>query len=159
MTTAAPRVLTGRRIALIALAFFLTFLIPNIVLMWTAIGTFSGLVVSDSYTASQQFDRLRAAQVALGWTVEVDQADDVLAFGITDAYGHNIRPATLAVTVGRPTTSRSDQPHVMEATPTGYPAHAPLAPGSWRVEISATATDGTACRQSRDIHVRPKIDR
>ncbi len=158
MTTAAPRVLTGRRVALIALAFFLTFLIPNIVLMWTAIGTFSGLVVSDSYTASQQFDRLRAAQMALGWTVEVDQADDVLAIGITDAYGQTIRPATLAVTVGRPTTSRSDQPLVLEATPDGYAAHAPLAPGSWRVEISATA-DGRHRLPPEPRHPRPPQDR
>ena len=79
MTTAAPRVLTGRLVALIALAFFLAMLVPNIVLMSTALRTFSGLAVSDSYIASQQFDRLRAAQVALGWTVALEQADDVLA--------------------------------------------------------------------------------
>lgn len=154
MSTAAPGTLTGRRVALIALAFFLAFLIPNIVLMWTAIGSFSGLVVSDSYTASQQFDRLRAAQAALGWTVEIDHANDVLSLSITDDAGHAVRPAALDVTVGRPTTARSDQALTLEATPGGYAAHAPLAPGRWRVEIGAAAEDGTAFRQSHDILVR-----
>jgi nitrogen fixation protein FixH len=147
-------VLTGRRVALIALAFFLTFLIPNIVLMWSAIGTFSGLVVHDSYVASQDFDRLRAAQVALGWTVKLDHADDQLTLEINDRHGHPVRPPALAVTVGRPTTTRDDRTLALEATPAGYAALADFAPGAWRVEVAATAEDGTAFRQSRDILVR-----
>lgn len=146
--------LTGRRVALIALGFFLTFLIPNIVLMWTAIDTFSGLVVSDSYTASQEFDRRRAAQLALGWTAELDHAGDVFTLHITDAHGQVVRPETLAVTVGRPTTAAGDQVLALESVPGGYAAVAPLDPGAWRVEIAAVATDGTAFRQSRDILVR-----
>ncbi len=151
----APRILTGRRVALIALAFFLTFLIPNIVLMWSAIGTFSGLVTSDSYTASQQFDRLRAAQEALGWTVTLGHTDDVLTLGITDRDGSIVRPAALSVTMGRPTTTRDDQALALEETPGGYAALAAFAPGAWRVEISATAADGTAFRQSHSVFVRP----
>ena len=62
--------LTGRGVAVIAGCFFLAFLIPNVILTWTAIGTFSGVVVDDSYAASQEFDRRRAAQIALGWTAD-----------------------------------------------------------------------------------------
>lgn len=147
-------VLTGRRMLVIAGCFFLTFLIPNIILMWTSIGTFSGLVVGDSYTASQEFDRRRAAQVALGWTVAVDHDDRVLTLGITDAAGEPVRPATLSVTMGRPTTTRNDQALVMEETPDGYAGAAHFDPGAWRVEIEATAADGTLFRQSRDVMVK-----
>ncbi|HRO12030.1 FixH family protein [Amaricoccus sp.] len=147
-------VLTGRRVALISAGFFLAFFIPNVVLTWTAVGTFSGVVVDDSYAASQEFDRRRAAQVALGWTVALEHADDVLTLRITDGAGRTVRPAGIAVTMGRPTTSRDDRALALEETPDGYAALARLGPGAWRAEISATAADGTAFRQRRDLVVR-----
>jgi nitrogen fixation protein FixH len=147
--------LTGRRVALIAGAAFLVMLIPNIILTVTAVETFSGLVVPNSYVASQSFDRERTAQIALGWQVGLEHADGIMRLTIDDARGHPVRPATLAVTVGRPTTIRDDLSLALEETPDGYAAAAPLAGGNWRVEIAATAADGTAFRQSRDIFVRP----
>lgn len=153
MSSTTRRPLTGRRMALIAAAAFLAMLIPNIVLIVTSVRSFSGLVVPDSYVASQQFDRLRAAQLALGWTVGVRHADGVLRLDMTDAAGLPVRPAALAVTVGRPTTTRDDAAIALEPTPEGFAGAAPLAPGNWRVEIAATAADGTAFRQSRDIWV------
>ena len=155
MSAAGTRVLTGRRVALIALACFLTFFVPNMILMWTAISTFSGLVVPDSYVASQEFDRLRAAQIALGWTVDLDHGDKVLALRISDRLGHTVRPAALSVTMGRPTTTRDDQAVALEETPGGYAGAADFQPGAWRVEIDATAQDGTVFHQSRDVFVRP----
>jgi nitrogen fixation protein FixH len=146
--------LTGRRVALIAGAAFLVMLIPNVILTVTAVETFSGLVVPNSYVASQSFDRDRAAQAALGWQVMVDYADGALHLAIDDARGHPVRPAALTVVVGRPTTTRDDVPLTLEETPAGYAAPVPLAAGNWRVEIAAAAVDGTAFRQSRDIFVR-----
>jgi nitrogen fixation protein FixH len=146
-------VLTGRRVALIGAGFFLAFLIPNIILTWTAVDTFSGVVVDDSYGASQEFDRRRTAQLALGWAAELEHAGDVLSIRITDGDGRTVRPTALAVTVGRPTSTRSDQAVVLEETPGGYAGLARLDPGAWRVEISAAAADGTAFRQSRDLTV------
>lgn len=146
--------LTGRRVLLIATGIFLTMLVPNLVLAVFAVRTFSGLVVPNSYVASQEFDRVRAAQMALGWTARLAHADGVLRLDLADAAGAPVRPATLAVTVGRPTTTRDDRALTLLATPTGYAADAPLAPGAWRVEIAATAPDGTAFHQSRDLLVR-----
>jgi nitrogen fixation protein FixH len=140
--------------ALIAGALFLLVLAPNVVLTVTAVRTFSGLVVPNSYVASQEFDRVKAAQEALGWRVRLDHADGVLRLDLADAAGRAVRPAAVAVTVGRPTTTRDDRALTLEPTPTGYAAAAALAPGHWRVEIAATAADGTAFRQSRDIFVR-----
>lgn len=151
----AVRPLTGRRVLLIASAAFLLFLIPNIVLAVFAVRTFSGLVVPNSYVASQSFDRDRQAQLALGWTVGVAFDDGILRLDMADARGGTVRPAALAVTVGRPTTMRQDLRLALEETPHGYAAVAPLGPGHWRIEIAATAGDGTAFHQSRDLLVRP----
>jgi len=146
--------LTGRRVALISGGLFLLVLAPNVVLTVTAVRTFSGLVVPNSYAASQEFDRARAAQEALGWRTVLGHADGVLRLDLADAAGTTVRPPALTVTVGRPTTTRDDRVLALRPTPGGYAAEAPLAPGSWRVEIVATAPDGTRFHQSRDIYVR-----
>lgn len=151
--TASSRRLGGRGVLVIAIAAFVVMLIPNIILAVTAARTFSGVVVEDSYLASQDFDREKAAQLALGWTVTLDHDADALRLGITDTAGHTIRPASLAVTMGRPTTTRDDRMVAMQETPSGYAGEAPFAPGHWRVEIAATAADGTAFRQSRDVWI------
>lgn len=152
MSLAHP--LTGRRVALIAAAAFVVMLIPNIVLTVMAVDTFSGLVVPNSYVASQTFDRDRAAQLALGWTVALEHEGAVVRLTIDGADGRPVRPPALMVTVGRPTTARDDRVLVLEETPAGYAAVADLAPGGWRAEIVATATDGTRFHQSRDLTVR-----
>jgi nitrogen fixation protein FixH len=146
--------LDGRRVLAIAAGVFLVMLTPNIVLTVLAVRTFSGVVVPDSYVASQQFDRARAAQEALGWSLRVAHEGGELRLDLADAAGRPVRPATLAVTVGRPTTGRDDHHLALAETPSGYRAEAPLAPGGWRVEVAATAADGTAFRQSRDLLVR-----
>lgn len=151
--TDTPRRLGGRGVLIIAVIAFLVMLTPNIILAVTAARTFSGVVTEDSYVASQDFDRLKAAQLALGWTVALDHDADVLRLDITDANGQVVRPATLAVTMGRPTTTRADSAIALLETPGGYAGEAPMAPGHWRVEIAATAADGTAFRQSHDIWV------
>jgi nitrogen fixation protein FixH len=147
--------LTGRRVALISSGLFLLVLAPNIALTVTAVRTFSGLVVPNSYVASQEFDRVKAAQEALGWRIALAHDDDILRLDLADPAGHAVHPPAFAVTVGRPTTTRDDRTLAMQPTPTGYAADAALAPGHWRVEIVATAENGTAFHQSRDIFVRP----
>ncbi|MFO1142697.1 MAG: FixH family protein [Amaricoccus sp.] len=146
--------LGGRQVFVIASLAFLTMLVPNVVLTVTAVKTFSGLVVPNSYVASQSFDHERIAQQALGWQLALAHDDAELSLAIRDATGHAVHPPKLAVSVGRPTTTRDDRVIVLEPTSDGYVGAARLAPGSWRVEIEATAADGTPFRQSRAIFVR-----
>lgn len=156
MTTSTPAgILTGRRVLMIALAAFLVMLAPNIVLSVAAVRTFSGLVVPNSYVASQEFDRDRAAQDALGWTVALAHEGDVVRLSITDAAGHAVHPPQISITLGRPTTERSDVTLALLPTPAGYAATQPLAPGRWRAEVTATAEDGTAFHQTRALSVQP----
>lgn len=152
------RVLTGRAVLIVALGAFGVTLAVNLVLAYAAVRTFSGVVVDNSYIASQTFNEDRDAQIALGWTVAL--ADDVeagvLSVAFTDAEGATVRPETLFVTLGRPTTTRDDQIITLDETVGGYAGRAPLAPGLWRIEIRATADDGTAFHQSRSLHVKDR---
>lgn len=146
--------LTGRKVLAIAVGAFGVIIAVNVVMAFFAVSTFSGLVVPNSYIASQGFDATRDAQEALGWTVTLDHADDALTVAFDAADGNTVRPERLEVTVGRPTTDRDDRVLEMHPTPSGYIASAPLAPGNWRVEIAAFAADGTPFRQSRALFVR-----
>lgn len=145
--------LNGRRVLLIATGAFLFMLVPNVLLAVLAVNTFSGLVTPNSYVASQQFDRLRTAQIALGWHAELSYRDAVLRVDFTDGEGRIVRPASLVVTLGRPTTMRDDEKLALVDTDTGMAAEAPLSAGMWRIEIDAVAADGTAFHQSRDLLV------
>ena len=76
-----------------------------------AIGTFSGLVGPRQLRRQPEIrPRCAPRSCALGWTVELDHADDVLRLA-----HHRRRTAAssgraaLAVTIGRPTTTRDDQ--------------------------------------------------
>jgi nitrogen fixation protein FixH len=153
MTVSAGRRLTGRAVLLIALGAFGVVILANAVLAFYAVGTFSGLVVPNSYIASQDFDRRRDAQIALGWTVGLDYSDGVLEMTMKDASDRTVRPETLSVSVGRPTQQRDDRTLDLQATLDGVAAPVLLAPGNWRIEISATAEDGTLFHQSRAIYV------
>ncbi len=147
--------LSGRRVLAIALGAFGVILAANLVLAFFAVSTFSGLVVDNSYVASQSFDRDRRAQQALGWTLALAHSDDALRLDFTGAGGDTVRPATLAAVVGRPSHNRDDLTLDLQRTPTGYAAPAPLAPGSWVVMIDAVAADGTAYRRREPLQVRP----
>lgn len=146
--------LTGRKVALIFGGAFAVVLAANITLAVFATGTFSGLVVTNSYVASQGFDRARAAQEDLGWDLAVDYSDGTLHLDLSDQTGQTVRPERLAVTLGRPTTERDDQDIVLAATPSGFASAVSLEPGAWRVEIEATARDGTPFMQRRTFTVR-----
>jgi nitrogen fixation protein FixH len=145
--------LTGRKVLAIALGAFGVVLAANLTLLFLATGTFSGLVVSNGYIASQSFDRARDAQQALGWQVAVTYKDAALRLDLTDAAGRAVRPVGIAVTVGRPTTEREDRSLELVRTPAGFAAALALDPGAWRVEIAATAEDGTFFSQRRSLLV------
>jgi nitrogen fixation protein FixH len=136
-----------------ALGAFGVVILANAVLAVFAVETFSGLAVPNSYVASQDFDRRRTAQLALGWDVGLDYSEGVLALTLKDAGDRTVRPAELSVSVGRPTEARDDRTLELQSTLDGVAAPIVLAPGNWRVEILATAEDGTLFQQSRKIFV------
>ncbi len=146
--------LTGRKVLVIGLIAFAVVTAANLVLAYHANRTFSGLVISNSYIASQEFNARTRAQEALGWTASLAHADDRLDLEFRNKAGQPVRPAALAVSIGRATTTEDDRVLDLAHTGAGYSAPAALAPGRWIVTIEATATDGTPWAQRHSLHVK-----
>ena len=150
MTDAKP--LTGRKVLIIALSAFGVIFAANMALVYSAIGTFPGLEVQNSYVASQSFDADTKAQVALGWTPTVSYENGQIHFALTTPTGA-VFPPELTVEVGRLTHGREDQVLALTPVGDGYVADVDLPDGYWRIKIVAAAADGTAYKSRMEIKV------
>jgi nitrogen fixation protein FixH len=128
----------------------------NLVLAFSAVETFPGLEVDNSYVASQSFDADSKAQRALGWTVtpSYDVKQSALDLAFTDARGAAVKVRDLTVLVGRPTESKDDMTPRFVNEGGVYRAVAALHPGKWMMHVEARAEDGTLFRQRLNIFVR-----
>lgn len=147
------REFTGRHMLLIMLGAFGTIIAVNVFMATQAVRTFPGLVVENSYVASQEFDRKRVAQERLGWTVTPRYADGYLTVEITDRNGRPVWPRSLSVLVGRTTEAREDARPVMEPVDGRFRGRVDLGTGLWLVDIQAVAEDGTHFRQWHRLRV------
>lgn len=139
--------ITGRKVFFTMAAAFGVIISVNLLLAYSAIKTFPGLEVRNSYVASQNFDTDRAAQLALGWTVTADVSNEELHLNITDEDGRAVEVAQLDATFGRATSVRDDQTPDFYFTGVHYAAPVVTAPGNWNLRMTATAVDGTQFRQ------------
>lgn len=143
----AGRQITGRHVLAGFVAAFGLIIGVNLLLAWSAVKTFPGLEVKNSYVASQQFDARRAAQEALGWAVRADHADGVLRISITDRAGDPVEVQALDATVGRATHVHDDQHPAFTFDGTAYVATVDLGDGNWNIRMRAQAVDGTEFAQ------------
>jgi nitrogen fixation protein FixH len=153
----SPRPYTGWHMFGLALGFFGVIIAVNVFMAWKAIQTFPGLEVKSSYAESQSFDKVRAAQVALGWKVSpgYDKAHDQIRLSFLDRDGKPVVLKDLAVLVGRPTETTEDRrPVMMVAADGAYVADEKLPLGKWMVQIQAHAQDGTLYQARSFFYVR-----
>lgn len=139
--------ITGRKFFVIVSMFFVVIISVNIALAVSAVRTFPGLEVKNSYVASQNFDKDRAAQEALGWTVEADVKDDELHITITDATGSPVEVRSVTGIFGRATTARDDQVPDFHFDGQRYVAPVQAHGGNWNFRMKAEAMDGTPFHQ------------
>ncbi|MBB1490036.1 MULTISPECIES: FixH family protein [unclassified Paracoccus (in: a-proteobacteria)] len=144
------RELTGRHVLAITLTAFGVIVGVNLLMAFKAVSTFPGLETPNSYVASQRFDRERAAQAALGWTVTPEYDGRELTLMVRDAQGNPGRVQSLSATVGRPTHVRDDQVPQFIYENGLFRAPLALAPGIWNIHVTAKAWDGTEFRQRID---------
>lgn len=145
--------LTGRHVALIFVGAFSIIIAVNLTLAFSAIKTFPGLEVKNSYVASQHFDEDRAAQQSLGWSVRADAAAGEVYLSITDADGAPVEVATLSATLGRATHVKDDSAPDFRFDGTRYVAPVDLGAGNWNIRMVATDAAGTVFRQRVILHV------
>lgn len=148
---------TGRHMLAFAVAMFGIIIAVNLWLATQAVGTFPGLETTNSYVASQRFDRDRAAQQQLGWTVTPDYDGRQLTLRVEDASGAPARIKRFSATVGRPTHVRDDQTPQFIYENGVFHAPLALAPGTWNIHVTAEAGDGTVFRQRLDHYAGSEV--
>jgi nitrogen fixation protein FixH len=140
-------VITGRKVFFFFAGAFAVIISVNLLLAFSAVRTFPGLEVKNSYVASQNWDEERAAQLALDWTVDAVVRDEVLTLSITDAEGTPVEVQSLSGVFGRATSVRDDQTPDFEFNGEAYVAPVETADGNWNLRLDAVAPDGTDFRQ------------
>lgn len=118
----------------------------NIALAWSAVTTFPGLEVKNSYVASQSFDADRAAQEALGWDVAAGAEPGTIWLSV-DKAGSPVQPQIVKAVLGRATHVGEDQVPAFTHDGTRFVAPADLGPGNWNLRLEMRAADGTLFRQ------------
>ena len=135
------RELTGRHVLIIAMTAFGVIIAANMTMLFSATGTFPGLVVKNAYVASQGWNERTQAQAALGWRTTITYQAGAVVLTLTDADGKPVRGADLTLVAGRPTTDVQDITLAGQATAAGYRFAVDLAPGAWRLELSSARGD------------------
>jgi len=148
----AERQITGRHVLIGFVAAFAVIIGVNLVLAFSAVRTFPGLEVKNSYVASQEFDERKAAQEALGWTVTADHADGLLTLRIAGEDGRPVQAARLEATVGRATHVQEDQTPAFRFDGDAYVAPVALGDGNWNIRMKAWHSDGTLFQQRVVLH-------
>lgn len=138
---AAGRPFTGRHMLLSMIAFFGVIIAVNILLMVMALTTDNGLVVKNSYVASQDFNRKLAdarAQAVLNWSVDIAHADGVTTLTYRDADDQPLTGLRVRARIGRPVTDRDDRQVTLYEGAAGTYTFAGLMPsGYWDVDAIA----------------------
>lgn len=142
------RPLTGYHVLAIFVIGFGIIISVNLKLAFSAVRTFPGLEVANSYVESQSFELRRDAQDALGWQESASYADGVLTLQVTDRDGAPISPALFEATIGRATTQVDDHDLTFDAE---GKALIDLAPGRWRLDLRSR--EGAAVPFVRTLHL------
>ena len=145
--------ITGRQVFFVTAAAFAVIIGVNLTLAFKAVATFPGLEVKNSYVASQNFDKDRAAQLGLGWQVAARIEGDALILSI-DGKDGPVRDVTIDATLGRATHVADDRTPVFVFDGTAWVAPVDVGPGNWNLRLVAIAADGTPFRQRIPIYVK-----
>lgn len=149
------REITGKHVLIGTVSAFSVIIGVNVFMAYSAISTFPGLEVKNSYVASQSFNADKASQEALGWTIDATDKNEKLYVTITGADGLPVQVASIAGTLGRATNTSQDQAPEFTFDGTSYVANTgALAAGNWNYRMVATAFDGTPFKQRVVIHVK-----
>ncbi|MEQ1901477.1 MAG: FixH family protein [Devosia sp.] len=141
---AAGKPFTGRHFLIVIVTFFAVVFAVNIGLAVLSSRTWTGLVVDNSYVASQEFqERLDAhrAQQALGWQGHLDYEGGDVRLVVRDGAGKPVDLGEVAVLINRPVGGHDDHQLTLTRTESGdYVASVVLDSGVWEVNVTAEKT-------------------
>ena len=151
-TTRKPREFTGRHMLAIILAFFAVVIAVNLTMATLANTSWTGLVVENTYVASQQFNSKAEegrAQAALGWTGKLTIAWGEVRYGLIDAVGKPVPLHGVKVLFRHPAYEKEDESVTLAlASDQEFAARHMPRDGVWIIEIDA---DAGLARPYRDV--------
>ncbi|WP_422370730.1 FixH family protein [Hoeflea sp.] len=152
-----PKEFTGRHMLLTMVAFFGVIITVNLMMARFAVTTWSGLVVPNTYVASQEFNTQAAqsrAIAALGYDVAFEPDAEGLIIVLTDARGEPAYASSLTASLRRPVGTDDDRELVFAADGAGrYRADGALAEGEWIAHVTAMRGDETIYKKGRRFHI------
>lgn len=150
--THSGREFTGRHMFLLLIAFFGVIIAVNLTMAYFANSTWTGLVVKNSYVASQEFNAKAAraeAQIARGWTYALDVSGGRVSFSLSSPSGAPIGARAVQVTFKRPVSDREDVTISLVRTTNGrWEAPHALAPGAWIAAVDADIGEAEPWRET-----------
>ncbi|MEY4953005.1 MAG: hypothetical protein RL299_1429 [Pseudomonadota bacterium] len=143
---------TGKHITVIIVAFFAVVVGVNLIMARAAIRTFGGVVVDNSYVASQNYNKWldeAARQKALGWSAKATRgSEDRVVVTMTGAPASGL---TLRAEARHPLGRLPDQALTFQRQADGsFRSNEPLADGRWKLRIDAEA-EGQRWREEQDF--------
>lgn len=154
---ASPRTFTGWHMFILVCSFFGVIIAVNFTMAMFATGSWTGLVVKNSYVASQHFNEeltSARAQDALGLKSKIAYADGQLRFTIHAKDGAELSGARINAKLARPVGIEQDHTVTLsENSPGTYQHDGVLAAGIWDVEVLAHLPDDTSYRQIFRLYV------
>lgn len=138
---AKQREFTGWHMLGVIVLFFGVIIAVNLYMAFSAVGTWTGLVVENSYVASQEFNTKLAIareREAAGWDGGLSYEGGELVFSLTGADGEAIDLSAVNVAVSRPIGVEGDQDLVLSLAEDGtHRVAVTLEPGVWNAKIAA----------------------
>ncbi|RRH91026.1 cytochrome oxidase [Mesorhizobium tamadayense] len=161
--TRKPREFTGRHMLISILAFFAVVIGVNVTMATLARKSWTGLVVENTYVASQQFNeeaRKGRAQAALGWTGRLTIATGEVRYGLFDALGKPVPLHGVKVLFRHPAYEAADKAVALAASSGGtsgdteeFAARHTPRDGVWIIEIDADAGLASPFRDVRRVMI------
>lgn len=133
MSTRIAKPFTGRHMTAILVAFFAVVIAVNMLMATLAMRTFGGVVVQNSYVASQKYNEWLARareQEKLGWAIEPSLDGERR---VTVELG--VSGAIVTGFARHPLGREADVPLRFLAVPGGVRAERPLPEGRWAVHL------------------------
>ena len=138
-TPSRNRPFTGRHALMVIGGGFLIVIAVNVTLAVNASRSHPGLVVENSYVASQKFNgwlEQGRAQKAMGWTVTANADADSLVINATGPGGKPLSDLKAVATLGHPLGAEPPRELTLtEIAPGRYAARHQVAPGQWLAEV------------------------
>jgi nitrogen fixation protein FixH len=151
------RTFTGWHMAAITISFFAVIIAVNLTLAFFASTSWTGLVVANSYVASQNFNRDAAEarqQQALGWQMNLAFDRGLARISILDRDNQPLPGLKMHAILQRPTDEAGDQNLKLQDDGAGiYVAQVPIGRGVWIADITVEGSDQKLMRFVQRIFV------